>query len=1555
MERIKKIIKILFFTVILLAITISDGSFANIRKVEAADNQIYKYNIVINKPHVLQGEVERVIDNLASNNSGIKKIDNSFYLQVDISGTTDFASQYKSIVSYINSSTVYRNGYHMKVEVSCGPDVMSETEEVTLDTAKNMIFDDSSSHRALIINWECDHITDSSKWILTSAATCKHGNEYVCLTCRATKLENDKIAHDYSVVCNDATCKELFVYKCKMCDSTITTGKYGEHIWAEKNAASCTSRWTFYCKTCGDTKEEGEMLAHEYVLDRVVAPTAVSNGYTRHSCVCGEYYDDKFTYQIEYDANGGVGNIESQIINYGSNEILKQNTFAKEGCYFIGWNTKQDGSGTNYKDGQVVNDISTSTVRLYAQWKKYKYIVTCVDCYEDGSVIDSINNNKKMEIESGEVVSGENFGKDDALGAYYSGLRYLYSDDVVIVSGDVNVKRYFKSFREYGLADAVISGDTLEKVPGKSENIIIPDEIKVIGDGAFNGNADVKSVEIRNGTLTKIGDRAFENCTGLKKIILPYSVKNIGKDAFKGCISLEMIEIKNPECKIDESYDTIPEKTEISGFSKSLAKTYSKKNHRNFKNITNIYDNFFCGEISMNKFSIPDDVEAIGDNAFKGCVNLQEIHLGNVASIGKGAFADCVSLEYGRDFSKKQAGALEIPASVKKIGENAFLNDKKIAQMKFEGKDTIIENKTAIDENTLIGCYAESLIYDFAKENKYKTVLLIGFDDETEFGITGDYKNNTEIKAIIIGNKIDKIDEFAFAGCAGLEYVGITSENSTIKEMRIGNSAFLNCSLLEKFECDENTEISVIEDNSFSGCDKLKEIVISNPNCVISDKEKTIGDNTEIKGWSNSSVRAYCEKYNKKFSQIGVSYIISFNKQGGAGGEELIYVYPGINMPVVTSPKKSGYAFMGYYNGDRQYYNAAGEFVLEEELKIDEDMIGTIELEAVWSVKKYNVLFDANGAKGDMSMLKDVEYDSEFLAPDSKFEMEGYHFAGWSISENGRGNIYKAGDKIKNLTGDGGQTVKLYAQWEENSYNIEYNLNGGIGKMPENVSVLYNGNYIIPKNQGTKEYYVFTGWNTRYDGRGQSFSEGQHVKQLSEIQDDKIILYAQWKPVMYNIYLNPDGGELSYSENSLQYNCETEEFEIKEPKKHGYEFIGWSEAGSDKIDKKVTIKKGSHGDIKLNAKYKPAEYSVKFETNGGVFKDKSKVVQKYKFGDNINLPADVEKKNYIFKGWSIYQNSNNADVTRIIASDTGDKIFYAVWVPASYNITYITDGGSVEDAQKVTAYLYGTGTKLPENVTKKGYSFAGWYLNEKCTGQMVTRIAASDTGDKKFYAKWLSDGKDDFSTPAPAQSSKPEQSMTPLESNRPQESLTPNPDNEPGGKISPTPTGNDEPFDITTSRPHQSQGAGKEEIKNNSKYKYKSIFKYSNYNKKRKTVTLKGVRNRKIKKAVVPATVKYKGTNYKITVLSSGAFKNCKKLKNVAIGKNVKSLGKNCFINCRKLKKITVKSKILRKAGKNSLKKTNRKLKIACNRKKIKKYRKIFKNKGNKTYRVIKI
>lgn len=117
-----------------------------------------------------------------------------------------------------------------------------------------MIFGDSSSHRALFIRWECDHITDSSKWTLTSAATCQHGNEYACLTCGATKSETYKIAHDYSIRYNAATCAELVVYKCTMCNSTITTGEYGAHNWAEKRLRHVPAAGFYIVKHVGTQK-----------------------------------------------------------------------------------------------------------------------------------------------------------------------------------------------------------------------------------------------------------------------------------------------------------------------------------------------------------------------------------------------------------------------------------------------------------------------------------------------------------------------------------------------------------------------------------------------------------------------------------------------------------------------------------------------------------------------------------------------------------------------------------------------------------------------------------------------------------------------------------------------------------------------------------------------------------------------------------------------------------------------------------------------------------------------------------------------------------------------------------------------------------------------------------------------------------------------------------------------------------------------------------------------------------------------------------------------------
>ena len=106
-----------------------------------------------------------------------------------------------------------------------------------------------------------------------------------------------------------------------------------------------------------------------------------------------------------------------------------------------------------------------------------------------------------------------------------------------------------------------------------------------------------------------------------------------------------------------------------------------------------------------------------------------------------------------------------------------------------------------------------------------------------------------------------------------------------------------------------------------------------------------------------------------------------------------------------------------------------------------------------------------------------------------------------------------------------------------------------------------------------------------------------------------------------------------------------------------------------------------------------------------------------------------------------------------------------------------------------------------------------------------------------------------------------------------------------------------------------------------------------------KTVAFVSWDNKKSTKVTVPATVKVNGKDFKVTQISDKAFKNCKKLKSVTIGKNVTTIGKNIFTGCKKLTKITMKSSNLKKVGKN---KTSNKITVKVPKKKKKAYKKLF-------------
>nr|MBQ5605331.1 InlB B-repeat-containing protein [Bacteroidales bacterium] len=72
------------------------------------------------------------------------------------------------------------------------------------------------------------------------------------------------------------------------------------------------------------------------------------------------------TYTLTFDANGGTGTMPSQIFQHGIPKSLPNNTFTREEYGFVGWNTKADGSGTDYTDKQSIS--LTNDITLYAQW-----------------------------------------------------------------------------------------------------------------------------------------------------------------------------------------------------------------------------------------------------------------------------------------------------------------------------------------------------------------------------------------------------------------------------------------------------------------------------------------------------------------------------------------------------------------------------------------------------------------------------------------------------------------------------------------------------------------------------------------------------------------------------------------------------------------------------------------------------------------------------------------------------------------------------------------------------------------------------------------------------------------------------------------------------------------------------------------------------------------------------------------------------------------------------------------------------------------------------------
>ena len=77
------------------------------------------------------------------------------------------------------------------------------------------------------------------------------------------------------------------------------------------------------------------------------------------------------------------------------------------------------------------------------------------------------------------------------------------------------------------------------------------------------------------------------------------------------------------------------------------------------------------------------------------------------------------------------------------------------------------------------------------------------------------------------------------------------------------------------------------------------------------------------------------------------------------------------------------------------------------------------------------------------------------------------------------------------------------------------------------------------------------------------------------------------------------------------------------------------------------------------------------------------------------------------------------------------------WTAPTYAVTLNTNGGTINSGN-VTEYTYGVSATLPtaDDMTYTGHTFKGWYDNENLTGNPVTAISNTETGNKEYWAKW---------------------------------------------------------------------------------------------------------------------------------------------------------------------------------------------------------------------------
>ena len=269
---------------------------------------------------------------------------------------------------------------------------------------------------------------------------------------------------------------------------------------------------------------------------------------------------------------------------------------------------------------------------------------------------------------------------------------------------------------------------------------------------------------------------------------------------------------------------------------------------------------------------------------------------------------------------------------------------------------------------------------------------------------------------------------------------------------------------------------------------------------------------------------------------------------------------------------------------------------------------------------------------------------------------------------DGNGNSYEPGASVP------ADVTELTVQWTAPTYAVTLNTNGGTINNGNVTGYTYGVGATLPAaDDMTYTGHTFKGW---YDNENLT---GSPVTAIGGAETGNKEYWAKWEINQYTVTVKPENGKADI--------IITQDYgtPITAPTltREGYTFKGW--------DKEIPETMPAEN-ITVKAQWEINQYTITFDTNGG--SEIAPITQDY--GTEITAPDNPTRKGYTFKGW-------DREIPETMPAE--NITVKAQWEINQYTITFDTNGGS--EIVPITQD-YGTEITVPDNPTRKGYTFMGW-------------------------------------------------------------------------------------------------------------------------------------------------------------------------------------------------------------------------------------------------------